>query len=151
MARRNWDPCLTRICSACENLERVFDGCSDGYCNRGGSSSDSESSSDDDNTPIYAGSKSDNILAQYEPRYGSDCCDCRGGIGERQPRPGPVGGCCEVPSKECQDLKRQAQQKWTIRQTGGKLTDWWDRSTLIHEVKQKGNGVRFPRYVFIPV
>jgi FKBP-type peptidyl-prolyl cis-trans isomerase len=48
-------------------------------------------------------------------------------------------------SNECHKLKKKAQQKWTIKHTGGNVKDWWDRVSLVRDTLKSGDNYTYPR------
>ena len=67
----------------------------------------------------------DDIIPEPNPRIGRRCCPERDLEGEQQ--------------------WKEFQHRWTVRHTGGNVLDWWDQSSLAHEVIKPGPGNRYPR------
>ena len=137
MSSKHLDECLSKICSVCEQLGDVMDD----TC----SSDSSIDSNNIINSQTTRGSQCE--LAKYDDEYASLCtpCKCSGSYDNLMPSPGPVGGCCESTSNECHKLKKKAQQKWTIKHTGGNIKDWWDRTSLVHDTIKSGDDHTFPK------
>lgn len=138
MISNHLDKCLSKLCSACETLEN---GIYDDYT----SSDNSNSSDDSDTESSIEGSECE--LAKYDKEYASKCteCNCPASYNNLKPLVGPISRCCESDQDECHKLKKKAQQKWTIRHTGGNVKDWWDRISLIKDTISQGDNITYPK------